>query len=159
MNTSLTKTILHMSRVDQEARHLVKPKRRDLNILVYSSDAANGFRIRTLIEEYGYPTQRLIGAEAMHALWLLVQHQDLDIKLQKQCLKRCDFDKKDKAFLTDRIRVNNGKKQIYGTQFFRNPKGKLVPRPMVDASRVNKRRSRIGLELFEEYARKMRKSG
>ena len=62
----------------------------------------------------------------MKAFWLLIQHQDNDVELQKQCLKRCNFELKNNAFLTDRVLINQGKKQIYGTQFIGEIKDKKM---------------------------------
>lgn len=52
----------------------------------------------------------------MAAFWILIQHQDYDVALQKACLKRCDFERKHREYLTDRIALNEGRKQTYGTQ-------------------------------------------
>lgn len=93
----------------------------------------------------------------MNAFWLLIQHQDFDLDLQKACLKKCDFNKKDKAYLTDRILVSQGKKQKYGTQFYKNKKGNLVPRPIKALDQLDKRRKNVGLESFSRYKKKIKK--
>ncbi len=55
------------------------------------------------------------------------------------------------AYLTDRILVNQGKPQIYGTQFYLNKKGRLIPRIIKNKKDLNKRRKKIGLQSFAEY--------
>ena len=84
----------------------------------------------------------------MKAFWLLIQHQDNDVELQKQCLKRCNFELKNNAFLTDRVLINQVKKQIYGTQFIGEIK---------DKKNVDKRRAKMGLEPLKDYLVQERK--
>jgi hypothetical protein len=63
---------------------------------------------------------------------------DHDVKFQEYCLNLMknasdgDVLKKQIAYLTDRILVNTGKKQLYGTQFYLNKKGVYGPRPIKD---------------------------
>lgn len=153
-NPRLADLITQMTKVDQDVRNNAAGNFSENNYLVYAIDAGNGARIHQIINDNGYPTQDMIGPEAMKAFWLLVQHQDLDPKLQEACLAHCDFEPKEKAYLEDRVRVNSGRPQFYGTQFTRKD-GKLVPRPIEDEALVDKRRSEIGLESMEEYSRKM----
>ncbi|HPO06297.1 MAG TPA: hypothetical protein PLQ36_04265, partial [Candidatus Gracilibacteria bacterium] len=99
-----------------------------LNFLVYILDGVHNQRITKIIKEYGYPTQKMIGRRGMFYFSVLIIHQDSDINLQKGCLESCDFSPKDKAYLTDRVFVNSGEKQIYGTQFQLDNDGKkLIP--------------------------------
>ena len=84
----------------------------------------------------------------MEAFWLLVQHQDYDVKLQEKCLKHCDFNLKNKSYLTDRIMVNREGTQIYGTQF---------NKPIIDKKNVDKRRKEMGLEPLKDYLKKREK--
>jgi hypothetical protein len=102
--------VLEMAKVDQDLRFSGQ------KYLVYVTDFVHGQRLRGLIREYGYPTQKTLGKEGMAAFWLLIQHQDYDLELQKACLQKCDFEKSHFEHLTDRILVNEGKKQRYGTQ-------------------------------------------
>ncbi len=153
-NPRLAKIIEQMAKVDQDIRNNASDGFGEKNYLVYAVDAGHAGRIRQIITDYGYPTQDLIGPEAMRAFWLLVQHQDFDLILQEACLTNCDFEPKEKAYLTDRIRVNNEQPQLYGTQFTRKD-GKLVPRPIEDEARVDDRRREVGLDSLENYSKKM----
>ena len=116
--------------------------------MVYLVDLVNNDLIKRIIKKYGYPSQKMIGKDGMQAFWLLVQHQDNDIELQKKCLEQCDFEHRNKAFLTDRVLINQGKKQIYGTQFI----GEIR-----DKKNVNKRRTKMGLESLEKYLNNYRR--
>lgn len=146
MNKKLKQKIIQMKNIDQKMRFACNPKKLTVkNYMVFLTDMVNNDLIKGVIKAYGYPLQKLIGKEGMKAFWLLIQHQDKDVELQKKCLKNCDFEPKEKAFLTDRILLNQNKKQIYGTQF--NCKIK-------DEKNVNKCREKMGLELLKEYLNK-----
>lgn len=117
------------------------------NFLVYIMDQVHNLKIHRIIDVYGYPSVRTIGRDGMSAFWLLVQHQDFDLELQKECLAKCDFSKTDAAYLTDRVLVNQGKDQVYGTQFTGalDRKGNPIPRPIKNMKGLDKRRKEVGL--------------
>lgn len=147
-NKQLAQFITEMARVDQEARFQATPGRNQSTFLVYTIDAVHNYRLHRIIEAYGYPTKSLIGARALRSFLILVQHQDFDQPLQAECLAHCDFAPKERALLTDRVLVNAGKKQIYGTQFYRAGK-RLIPRPIADRRSVNRRRATVGLNTLK----------
>jgi hypothetical protein len=55
------------------------------------------------------------------------------------------------AYLEDRIRINAGRPQLYGTQFISDDTGALRPQPIDHPDTLNDRRTTVGLEPFEEY--------
>ncbi len=121
-------------------------------------DLANTQSLKRIIKTHGFPTRSLVGEEAFHGVWLLVQHADHDIVFQKYVLEllialadQNEADKPDVAFLTDRVLVNSGEAQIFGTQFFINSHGEFKPRPIANSSELDVRRSAYGLEPFHEY--------
>ncbi len=153
---SLAKTIIKLAEIDQMARHQLTDDKQ-ANIVVYLVDHAHRLKIKDIIKTHGYPTSTTIGKRAMEKFWLLIQHQDFDLELQKACLEHCDFSSKNKAYLTDRVRINEGKKQIYGTQFYRKKDGSMAHRPIQDPKNVDARRKKVGLQSLEEYKKVMRK--
>lgn len=119
-------------------------------------------RLKELIRENGWPTYDLVGEKAAFAAWLIVQHSDKDKSFQKKCFKllteaveKGQASKKNLAYLCDRVRVNYGRKQLYGTQFFVNSKGEYGPRPIEDVENLEKRRKEFGLEPFADYKKYM----
>jgi hypothetical protein len=64
---------------------------------------------------------------------------------------------REKAYLTDRILVNNSKKQLYGTQFYRDKRGVLIARPIKNKDNLDKRRKAVGLESFQKYSKEITK--
>lgn len=127
-------------------------------------DVKHTARMKEIIEEIGWPNRSKVGKEGAFAAWLLVQHADLDPKFQRACLELMRKESADEissvnlAYLTDRVRVNEGKKQIYGTQFW-SPEGKLVPRPIEDPENLEDRRRKAGMQTFAEYQKMMQSLG
>jgi hypothetical protein len=119
-------------------------------------DTENTAWLKTVVEKHGWPTITLVGRDGAGAAWLLVQHADRDRKFQRQCLDLMAALPKDEvsqsnfAYLTDRVLLAEGKKQLYGSQY-KLVDGKLKPRPIEDEANVDKRRSEVGLMPLAEY--------
>lgn len=122
------------------------------------ADKENTERLREIVEKYGWPTHSLVGKDGASAAWLLVQHADRDPKFQRLCvdlmakLMRDEVSTRNVAYLTDRVLLAEGKKQLYGTQFT-TVDGKWQPRPLEDEANVDARRTAVGLEPLAEYAK------
>lgn len=159
MNRNLQKKILKMAEVDQRIR---KTRRLDFKKM-REIDRKNIKEIKKIVKEYGWPVKSLVGAKASARAWLLIQHADRDLKFQKMCLglikkaaKRHDVSKWQIAYLTDRILMNQKKKQIYGTQIKLNKKTKeIIPHSIKDSKNLDKLRKSFGLEPFEKYIKKL----
>ncbi len=128
---------------------------------VESIDAANTARMKEIIERHGWPGKTLVGADGVSAAWLLVQHADQDRAFQKRCLelmkpavKLGEASGKELAYLTDRVALAEGKKQIYGTQFHKVC-DKWEPKPIDDEPNVDKRRAEVGLPSLAEYRKQI----
>lgn len=120
-------------------------------------DKRNTKRMKAIVAKYGWPTKRMVGGDGARAAWLLVQHADHAVAFQRQCLTRLlkhkdtgQVSDQDIAYLTDRVRVNEGKPQTYGTQFHVF-EGVRQPRPIHDPDDVEKRRKSMGLPTLKEY--------
>ncbi len=104
-------------------------------------DIKHTARLKQIIDEYGWPMDSMVGREGGLAAFLLAQHADLDPVFQRRCLERMksapegEVSKVDVAYLTDRVLVNDGKKQLFGTQFWMVD-GKLVPQPIADEANL-----------------------
>ncbi|MBX9582017.1 MAG: hypothetical protein K2X87_17065 [Gemmataceae bacterium] len=120
-------------------------------------DTANRAWLKGVVERSGWPGASQVGPDGAHAGWLLVQHADADRPFQKKCLELLraavaagEADGKDLAYLTDRVLVGEGEKQVYGTQLAFTG-GKLTPSPIVDEAGVDGRRKAVGLGPLAEY--------
>jgi len=125
-------------------------------------DEDNSARMHEIVDEVGWPTKSAVGSDGAQAAWLLVQHADLDVAFQRRCLTlmeeelaRDDVYAGNFAYLTDRVLVNEGKQQEYGTQFH-TAGGKQQPRPIRDAKHVDARRKKMGLSTLDEYRKMMK---
>lgn len=115
-------------------------------------------RLEEIFDEYGYPGYDLIGKEGSNNFWLMVQHSDKDLEFQSRVLEKLKIEVETKnadgrnfGLLTDRVKINSGENQIYGTQVRYNSIGQAYPKPLYDSVNVNKRRAEVGLEPLEQY--------
>jgi hypothetical protein len=58
------------------------------------------------------------------------------------------------AYLTDRVRVGEGRPQLFGTQV-QEQDSKTVPYPIEDENHVDDRRQNVGLASLAEYLRQV----
>lgn len=114
--------------------------------------------LKRLFEQYGFVDARRFGKEASRHFWLLVQHADHDPAFQKEVLftmgkavARGLADPGQYAYLSDRVQVNAGEKQQYGTQLEYREDFWIVPKPTRDSITLNQRRLAIGLPAIEAY--------
>ena len=165
-NPELRDELLRMAEEDQVARRAAGAaqfKDTAANERMKAIDMKNTARMKEIVAQMGWPTKTLVGEKGARAAWLLVQHADLDVAFQKQCLPLMEKSvaagegsAKDLAYLTDRVLVAEGKPQRYGTQFH-NEEGKLVPRPIEDEANVDARRAAVGLGTMAEYNAQMQR--
>jgi len=123
----------------------------------------NEIRIKSVFDRYGFPGYDLVGKTGSNNFWLIAQHCDKNVPFQKKVLKKMkaklpsgNADPKNFAFLTDRVLINTGQKQSYGTQLTYNTDScQAIPKPLKDSLNVNRRRAEIGLEPIEDYLNSM----
>jgi len=98
-----------------------------------------------------WPTKSVVGAAGVHAVYLLVER---DTALSRTVLHRLmeagpvESPAADVATLEDRIRIQSGRKQLYGTQFRVDDRGAIVLAPMEDSAHADLRREDAGLPPF-----------
>jgi hypothetical protein len=105
-----------------------------------------------------WPKLSEVGENAAMAAWVLAQHADdapdVQVRFHQQMTAAVadgEADPKLLAFLEDRILVNAGQPQLYGTQFISDEAGGLRPRPIQDLDGLDERRAAVRLEPFAEY--------
>jgi hypothetical protein len=128
-----------------------------------SLDLENQKYLETIIKQYGWPDYSLVGDTASHVAWLIVQHSDNNVGFQEMCLPFIEkavisgqAKPSEIPYLKDRILVNKGLPQIFGTQFsdtIINKEYKLIPKPISDIKNVDKFRYFYGLGSLNEYLR------
>lgn len=117
---------------------------------------------RKYFEKFGYPGYSLVGEKGAQDFWVMVQHCDSDPAFQSRVLEKLKIEVDNKnasgscyGLLTDRVKINTGEKQIYGTQVIYNSLGQAYPKNLADSVNVNNRRAEVGLEPIEEYLNAM----
>lgn len=127
---------------------------------------SNASRLATIIEQHGWPGESLVGADGARAAWLIAQHAIGNPPFMRQChslLKQAasgnDAPQWQAAMLEDRIRMYEGRPQVYGTQFQPDKDGVFIPYIIEDPESVNDRRRAVGLGTLEERLAEMREQG
>jgi hypothetical protein len=123
-----------------------------------NGDATRADRLREIIAEHGWPTFALVSTDGATAAWLIAQHADFDPAFQQQVVELMrplvdggQADASELAYLEDRVAVNTGQDQVYGTQI-RCQGGEPVPAtPIVDEAAVDERRAAVGLAPLADY--------
>ncbi|MGY1706573.1 DUF6624 domain-containing protein [Geodermatophilus sp. SYSU D00697] len=120
-------------------------------------------RLLDLLSGGSWPTASRVGEPAAHAAWLIAQHADTHVHLQRlavRLLRRAvevgEASRRDLAFLEDRLAVNEGRLQVYGTQIADVVDGEPVPWPCVEPERLDERRAQVGIEPFAVNAARFR---
>lgn len=164
MNHDLARELNRRANADQDIRINHRPPA--TNKAAYAAwqgelqaiDSANTLWLKKTVERYGWPTRSQVGTEASHAAWLLVQHADHDPEFQRRCLDLMlaaadnEVSKQEIAYLTDRIRMNAGQPQVYGSQYIPDPNdpNRWIPYFLDDPAGVDARRATMGLPTLQE---------
>jgi len=130
---------------------------------MFLSDSLNYSILADVFEKNGYPDADLIGEKGSHNFWLLVQRQDRHPAFQEKVLlkmkEKVDQQKvpgSDYAFLKDRVLVNAGHKQLYGTQVQLNvTRTSYEPKPVDDPVNLDERRKSMGLQPEDDFIKSM----
>ncbi len=124
-------------------------------------DPRHADRVWGILDDYEtWPGRHLVGEDGEQAAWLLVQLGDAD--LQRRALPHLELavDRGDAApahyaCLLDRVRMHDGRPQVYGTQFVVRDDDTLTPWPIADPDDVEQRRFAAGLGPLAAQARDM----
>jgi hypothetical protein len=117
----------------------------------------NAARLQQIIDEHGWPGKTLVGEDGAEAAWLIAQHAIGEPDFQRSCLKLLktaadvgEVPAWQPAYLEDRIRVFEGRPQIYATQFDIGDDGLPIPYEIDEPDSVDERRRAVGLEPLAE---------
>jgi hypothetical protein len=133
-------------------------KSRDSIAFAHQIDSANQFHVKKILDENGWMDRSLIGKKASHGLFLVIQHADLQTQIKYFPLLKASVEKGESqashmALMEDRIRIRQGKNQLYGSQVTTDPTtGKQVFYPIEDESNVDDRRRKLGMMPLSDYA-------
>lgn len=122
----------------------------------------NNVRLCQILKEFGWPTSEEVGREGVDAMIYLVRNSrqpDLQADLLPVIIasvKRGDAEKGEVADLVDRMRVDAGRKQLFGTQV-KVITGFLVLAPIESEAQVDDRRKQFGLPPLADHLRELQR--
>lgn len=121
-------------------------------------DVANTDRLREIVVAYGWPGRALVGEEGADHAWLIAQHADHQLDSQRLFLRELrtaveasDAPPRHLAYLTDRVAMNEGRPQRFGTQVGDMHNGVAIPWPIDAPDGVDERRAAMGLPPLGEH--------
>lgn len=120
-------------------------------------DSLNLIEVSAILNKYGWLGPDVVGNKGSSALFLVVQHSNLNtqikyLPLMREAAKNKKAQPHDLALLEDRIALQQGKRQIYGSQIGYDPQtGKNYVLPLEDPEGVDKRRDSMDLGSMADY--------
>lgn len=120
-------------------------------------DAQHLLRLRVIMQRYGFPDTAQVGHDGVEDFWLLSQHavsdkpfMDQVLRLARPLMLKGELPRRDYALMVDRVRIQQGRKQLYGSQFH-VVAGHLVMLPLEDPAHVDQRRAAMDMMPEAEY--------
>ena len=165
VDEELRRELLARAGEDQRVRRLASPPTGQHEFRLPDEVAEEWHRVDTdntrwladLVATRGWPGRTMAGEDGAQAAWLLAQHADRNLDLQRAFLDALrgavaegEASPANLAYLEDRVRVADERPQLYGTQFTVTD-GDFVPCPIEDPQRLDERRAAAGLEPFAVY--------
>ena len=160
----LRRELLEMRRLDQEVRNewirggVAAPSPESLSRMA-EIDARNIGRLQAIVEQHGWPGADLVGLDGAESAFLVLQHASHAVQKELFPLVEAGYGAgtvsgQSYALLLDRIRVGDGRPQVYGSQarpFDEWIDGEPALDPIEDEANVDARRAELGLPPLEEY--------
>jgi len=158
--------LLAMEKADQDARIICTNGKADEQVKCLAEiskkiDEPNTKRLAEILDKFGFPDTAKVGREGLEAFLVVLQHARTDdvrvrsLKPITKAFKHKEIPPADYANFVDRLRLHQGKKQVYGTSFdFKN--GRMELSPTEDMKGLEKRRAEIGLPPMSEAIQMMK---
>ena len=149
--SEVRKTLEKVLIEDQKFRNPYIPEKQN------AIDRNNTKIVTKIIDSLGWLGKDDIGYDANLALFMVIQHTDKlstmekYLTIMKEEKNSNKVDKRQIAYLTDRVELLNDRKQIYGTQYSIDKNGIKFIDNLINPEKVNERRKSMGMEPVEEY--------
>ncbi|MFD8947644.1 DUF6624 domain-containing protein [Streptomyces xanthophaeus] len=131
------------------------------------SDADNALFLADIVTQHGWPGRSRIGEDGCRAAVAIAVHADQDRQLQSRLLaalreaaQQGEATPAQWAHVQDRLLVNSGQPQLYGTQYVYRPDGPgglLELLPVAEPDALDRRRAQLGLPVHSEQDRLLRR--
>lgn len=124
---------------------------------INEKDAINLEKVTKIIDEHGWLGSDIISKQGNSALFLVIQHADLETQLKylpimREAVEKGNARGSSLALLEDRTALRQGKRQTYGSQIGTDPDtDQKYVLPLEDPDNVDKRRAEVGLGPLAEY--------
>lgn len=121
-------------------------------------DADNTSFLKKIVAERGWPGRSLVGSDAEGAAFLIVQHspdtafQAKVLPILEKAYAAGEAEGQQVALLTDRVAVQRGQPQVYGTQAS-IVNGRFKLNPIADSANVDARRAALKMPPVAAYMR------
>jgi hypothetical protein len=114
--------------------------------------------LRAILAEHGWPGRSLVGNDGCRAAWLIAQHGSSEPAFRAECeaalataVEAGEARPGQLAALRDRMELEAGRPQLYGTHLEPDGDGWRAVRGLVDEVAVDLRRSQLGLKPWRQY--------
>lgn len=147
---SLRDSLMNIYGVDAE---LVKEQQ----LIIDKNHVINERKVKTILEEYGWPTKEMTGERGNWTLCNVIQHSDNEVRIQylpmmRQAVKDKKLEPRFLVRAEDRIATEQGDLQIYGGQMKYYPETKSFNLwPVFDPVNIDNRRTAIGLDSIAVF--------
>lgn len=158
---SVREELVQLGERDQAEREGFTPEKMQDSVFLMTmlrGDSLRTRRLRQIVDRYGWPTRAAVGPEAANAAFLILQHSPVHefqrsmVPLLEGLAQEGAMPPSQVAMLVDRVLVQEGKQQRYGTQFSVED-GELVMHPVEAEEGLDDRRRQMRLPPIEEYRR------
>ena len=129
------------------------------------TDSTNLVTVKRILDTYGWPSG--LSEDANNAIFLVIDHSDLEtmnkyLGVFQDAASRGILPMQDLVTLEDRILMDSGNPQFYGTQsrqISKEGKSQIYIWPVDNPDKLNGRRASVGLSTIEEYLELFAKKG
>jgi hypothetical protein len=123
---------------------------------ILEKDRSNQALVSRILDERGWPGADLVGGKANQAVFLVVQHAELDMQLKylpvmREAAAQGKLSGSKLALLEDRVALRQGMRQRYGSQIGYDPELGNYISPLEDPDRMDAWRAEVGLGPIADY--------
>ncbi|MBU2428517.1 MAG: hypothetical protein KKA56_16690 [Gammaproteobacteria bacterium] len=166
INQPLQNLLLDMEKIDQDVRKELgqlgwDKAPQDLQDKLARIDESNTQKLKEILNGRAWFTENEVGKTGIVAAFLIIQHSpDFEFKekmlpvLKKSYFNGEGITGQEIALLTDRILINKGEKQLYGTQVDIRS-GAVIFEPISAPETVDERRAEMKMPPLEFYKKLM----
>ncbi len=167
--TSVKNRLLEIRAADQQLRKAYTPIAEkygyeSMQVKTFWKEAAlkdslHMQEVKTILNRYGWLSRKQIGKEASQTLFMVIQHSNLPtmkhyLPIMRKAVKANQAESTDLALLEDRVAIESGGEQMYGTQIGMDTLTKeWYVEPLSNPEQVDERRKSIGLPALQVYTK------